>query len=111
MVSPRRPGATPPTAPAPTRRPAARPRWARGPAPRALGAETLDPMFAPESITPLYQRSLYQSMRNVQQRTLHDLATNLASLPAEVQIEAQQVLTLGEAMLQRFRGLAGRRLG
>jgi maltose alpha-D-glucosyltransferase / alpha-amylase len=78
---------------------------------RALGAETLDPAFAPESITPLYQRSLYQSMRNVEQRTMHDLAISLSMLAPDVQSEAQQVLAQSEAMLQRFRALADRRLG
>src|SRR5437764_10898153 len=47
----------------------------------ALGADTFDAAFAPESITSLYQRSLYQSLRNVQQRSLHDLTLSIHRLP------------------------------
>jgi len=77
---------------------------------RALGAETYDAAFAPENMTPLSQRSLYQSMRNVQQRTLHDLALRLAGMPDEMQGEAKQVLAHSEEMLRRFQTLVNRRL-
>lgn len=77
----------------------------------ALGGETYDPAFAPESMTTLYQRSLYQSMRNTQQRTLHDLALCLPSLPEEVHHEARQVLAQSDEMLRRFQTLFTRRLG
>jgi maltose alpha-D-glucosyltransferase/alpha-amylase len=76
---------------------------------RALGAETRDPAFAPENVTPLYQRALYQSMRNVQQRTLHELAMQLSHLPAEIQNEARQALDCSDQMLHRFRSLVSRR--
>jgi maltose alpha-D-glucosyltransferase / alpha-amylase len=78
---------------------------------RALAAETLDPTFTPEPMTPLYQRSLYQSMRNVQQRTLHELSTNLPRLAPEVQAEAREVLARSDDMLRSFRALVSRRLG
>jgi maltose alpha-D-glucosyltransferase/alpha-amylase len=61
-------------------------------------------------MTPLYQRSLYQSMRNVQQRTMQELARNFSSLAPEAQAAAQQVLTHNEEMLRRFRELVSRRL-
>ena len=77
---------------------------------RALGAETFDPAFAPENITPLSQRSLYQSMRNVQQRTLHDLALALPRLPVEIQGEARQVVAHSDEMLRRFQTVVSRRL-
>jgi maltose alpha-D-glucosyltransferase / alpha-amylase len=77
----------------------------------ALGAETLDPAFAPEPITTLYQRSLYQSLRNVQQRTLHDLTLAMHLLPTEVQAEARQVLVQSDEMLRRFQKVVTRRLG
>jgi maltose alpha-D-glucosyltransferase/alpha-amylase len=76
----------------------------------ALGAETLDPAFAPENVTPLYQRSLYQSMRNVQQRTLQELARSLPQFSPEIQVAAKLVLAQGDEMLARFRRLVGRRL-
>jgi maltose alpha-D-glucosyltransferase / alpha-amylase len=78
---------------------------------RALGADTFDTAFAPENMTPLAQRSLYQSMRNVQQRTLHDLRVSMSRLPAEILSDAQHVLELSEEMLRRFRLLGERRLG
>jgi maltose alpha-D-glucosyltransferase/alpha-amylase len=76
---------------------------------QALGAETLDPAFAPENVTALYQRALYQSMRNVEQRSLHQLARQLEDLPEELRGDAQQVLAHGDEMLVRFRSLVGRR--
>jgi maltose alpha-D-glucosyltransferase/alpha-amylase len=78
---------------------------------RALGAETLDPSFAPENMTPLSQRSLYQSMRNVQQRTLHELSVSLGKLPEETQAAARSVLDHSPEMLRRFQALVNRRLG
>src|SRR5262245_24473559 len=72
----------------------------------ALGADTNDPAFAPESITPLSQRSLYQSMRNVQQRTLHELTVKMSRLPPDVLDDASRVLSLSDELLRRFRLLA-----
>ncbi len=77
----------------------------------ALGAESYDPAFAPEPMTTLYQRSLYQSMRNTQQRTLHDLALSLGQLPDDVQDLARQVLAKGDDMLRRFQTLMTHRVG
>jgi maltose alpha-D-glucosyltransferase/alpha-amylase len=77
----------------------------------ALGADTLDPAFAPEPITTLYQRSLYQSLRNVQQRTLHDLTLAMHLLPTDVQSQARQVLVQSDEMLRRFQKVVTRRLG
>jgi maltose alpha-D-glucosyltransferase/alpha-amylase len=77
----------------------------------ALGADTFDAAFAPENVTSLYQRSLYQSLRNVQQRTLHDLTLAVHRLPPEVQAEARQVLVHSDEMLRRFQKVVTRRLG
>jgi maltose alpha-D-glucosyltransferase/alpha-amylase len=77
---------------------------------RALGEDTPYPAFAPEPMTPLYQRSLYQSMRNVQQRTMQELARNFSILPPDAQAAAQWVLSHNEDMLRRFRDLVSRRL-
>jgi maltose alpha-D-glucosyltransferase/alpha-amylase len=76
---------------------------------RALAADLADTAFVPEGFTPLYQRSLYQSMRNVHQRSLLQLARRLDSLPAEQQDEARYVLSQGDDMLRRFRSLMSRR--
>jgi maltose alpha-D-glucosyltransferase/alpha-amylase len=75
----------------------------------AVSRETHDPAFAPENITPLYQRSLYQSMRNLQHQSLHKLSLKLPSLAEEVQGEARKVLQLGDEILRRFRTIVGRR--
>jgi maltose alpha-D-glucosyltransferase/alpha-amylase len=77
---------------------------------RALGADVPNAAFAPEPITPLYQRSLYQSMRNVHQRTMHDLAQHVSSLPPEAQSDASQVLARGDEILRRLRAVVSRRL-
>jgi maltose alpha-D-glucosyltransferase/alpha-amylase len=74
----------------------------------ALGAETPYPAFAPEPVSPLYQRSLYQSMRNVQQRTMQELAHSFSSLTPEVQAVVQ--VCRNEEMLRRLRELVSRRL-
>jgi maltose alpha-D-glucosyltransferase/alpha-amylase len=76
---------------------------------QALACDLADTAFAPEGFTPLYQRSLYQSMRNVHQRSLLQLARRLDSLPAEQQDEARYVLSQGDDMLRRFRSLMSRR--
>jgi maltose alpha-D-glucosyltransferase/alpha-amylase len=62
-------------------------------------------------MTTLYQRSLYQSMRNSQQRTLHDLALSLSRLPDDVQDLAHRVLAKGDDMLRRFQSLMSGRIG
>jgi maltose alpha-D-glucosyltransferase/alpha-amylase len=78
---------------------------------RALGADRLDPAFSPEPLSPLYQRSLYQSMRNVEQRTLHQLSRHFGDLTAEVQPLARQVMERSDEMLRRFRAMVGHRFG
>jgi len=77
---------------------------------QALGADTFDAAFAPEHVTPMYQRSLYQSMRNTQQRTMHDLGWHMARLPDDIRPQAQEVLSLGGEILRRFQSLMSRRL-
>ncbi len=56
----------------------------------ALAAETDDPDFAPEIFSTLYQRSVYQSMRNLRRRVLDQLRGNLGELPDPVQANAQK---------------------
>ena len=61
--------------------------------------------FAPEPFTVFYQRSLYQSMRNLTGRVFQGLSTHTAMLPEAVRAETQQVLALQDDLLQRFRRL------
>jgi maltose alpha-D-glucosyltransferase/alpha-amylase len=69
----------------------------------ALSSETDDPNFRPEPWTPVSQRGLFQSMRNLTRQNFQLLNQRLKGLPAVAQTHAQQVLGLEAAMLQRFR--------
>jgi maltose alpha-D-glucosyltransferase/alpha-amylase len=57
----------------------------------ALCADKDDPQFAPEPCTALYQRSSYQSMRNLQGQTMRLLHGRMAALPKEVRPLAQKL--------------------
>jgi maltose alpha-D-glucosyltransferase / alpha-amylase len=59
---------------------------------RALGSDREDPAFAPEPTGRLYQRALYQSMRNLIGRTFRMLQERLPALPAEIAIGAAALL-------------------
>ncbi len=66
----------------------------------ALACDGDDPEFAPEPFTTLYQRSLYQSMRNLQRRVFDELKSRLADLPQDVQPLARDVIEQGPAVLR-----------
>ena len=51
-----------------------------------------DPAFAPKAFTPLYQRSLYQTMRSQATDTLAMLSRRLGELPAPLQEEGREAL-------------------
>jgi maltose alpha-D-glucosyltransferase/alpha-amylase len=76
----------------------------------ALSRDTDDPAFAPEDFTMLYQRSLYQSLRNQTLRVLALLRDRMNGLPAEVQPHARAVLEAENEVLRRFAALRGRRI-
>jgi maltose alpha-D-glucosyltransferase/alpha-amylase len=61
-----------------------------------------DPYFAPEPFTMLYQRSLYQSVRNLTVRSLQLLRTNTKRLPDDVRAEAAGVLADEQKILDCF---------
>jgi maltose alpha-D-glucosyltransferase/alpha-amylase len=67
--------------------------------------------FAPEPLTQLYQRSLYQSMRHVQRRALEALETHFAALAADEAALAQQAMKSGDAILKQFGTLLEERYG
>ena len=69
----------------------------------ALGSDADDPAFAPEPFTMFYQRSLYQSMRNLTGRTLALLHSQLGRLPEDAAADASAILGLEERLLARFR--------
>jgi maltose alpha-D-glucosyltransferase / alpha-amylase len=61
--------------------------------------------FAPEPFTMFYQRSLYQSMRNLAGRVLQQLAGTVESMDDVLQGAAREVLAFEPAILRRFRSL------
>jgi len=76
----------------------------------ALSSATDDPAFAPDELTMLEQRSMYQSLRNQTLRVAALLRDRLTSLPDEVQPGAQAVLDAESAIVRRFQALLGRRI-
>jgi maltose alpha-D-glucosyltransferase / alpha-amylase len=71
----------------------------------ALASNAEYPDFAPEPFSVLYQRSLYQSMRNHTAQMFQLLKDNLKSLRGVVLDEALKVLDLQNEVLNRFRTL------
>jgi maltose alpha-D-glucosyltransferase/alpha-amylase len=69
----------------------------------ALAAELEDPHFTPEPFSPHYQRSVYQSMRNLTGQVMRLLAKRVGALPAEVRELGQKLLAQEGDILQRFR--------
>jgi maltose alpha-D-glucosyltransferase/alpha-amylase len=76
----------------------------------ALSSNPEDPAFAPEPFSAHYQRSLYQSMRNLTGQMLPLLQRRLRSLPETVREEAKQVLDFEERILSRFRSIVDRKI-
>jgi maltose alpha-D-glucosyltransferase/alpha-amylase len=71
----------------------------------ALSANRTDPVFTPEPFSKLYQRSVYQTMRNQIGRVSQRLVRERAQLPPSVQELADAVVRDRDAILKRFRGL------
>ncbi|HLH30219.1 MAG TPA: maltose alpha-D-glucosyltransferase, partial [Terriglobia bacterium] len=76
----------------------------------ALASNADDPAFGPEPFSVLYQRSLYQSMRNHSGHTFQLLKNNLSGLRGEILDEALKVLDLRNDILMRFRTLLSRKI-
>ncbi len=73
---------------------------------RALAASTAKG-FAPEPFSALYQRSLYQSMRNLTGRTLNTLRREAKGVPEALRDDVGVVLERRGEILQRMRGVVG----
>ncbi len=58
----------------------------------ALSSDPEDPAFAPERISPLDQRSIYQSISGLSMRSIDLLRTQLRKLPADAREDANKVL-------------------
>ncbi|HKQ71861.1 MAG TPA: maltose alpha-D-glucosyltransferase [Polyangiaceae bacterium] len=76
----------------------------------ALSGSSHNPDFAPEPYSALYQRSMYQSMRNVSGRVLRLLKTKLAGLPDHERPYAQAVVTHHDRQEQIFEAFLKRRV-
>jgi maltose alpha-D-glucosyltransferase/alpha-amylase len=66
-------------------------------------ASDAEPAFAPEPFSPMYQRSIYQSMRNEAVRVFQTLNKRIKKLPERERDLAQQVLDVQPALLARLR--------
>jgi maltose alpha-D-glucosyltransferase/alpha-amylase len=76
----------------------------------ALSHKIDDPAFAPEELTMLSQRSMYQSLRNQALRVSALLRDRLPVLPPEVQADVQAVLDAESEIVRRLGVLIGRRI-
>ncbi len=75
-----------------------------------LASEADDPAFAPENFTPHYQRSLYQSMRNLSGQIFQLLKQKLPDLAEPLQPLAQHVAKREDDVLADFKKVLDRRI-
>ena len=76
----------------------------------ALSSDPTDPAFAPERITPLDQRSIYQSLSGLSMRATDLLRTQLNKLPADTREEGRKVLELESRIAYILKSFLARRL-
>jgi len=76
----------------------------------ALASNTEEQEFAPEPFSVLYQRSLYQSMRNQSGQVFQLLKKNLTALRGTVLDQALKVLDQQNDVMNRFRSLLSRKI-
>jgi len=76
----------------------------------ALATPTDRPNFGQEPITPYYQRSLYQTMRNTAVRTLSLLKRKIGGLAENVRPRAEEVLARESEINKRLRQVAERKI-
>jgi maltose alpha-D-glucosyltransferase/alpha-amylase len=70
----------------------------------ALGSRPDDPVFAPEPVTRMYQRSMYQSMRSQAVATLRRLSQQ------QVGPEVEELLAREDELLSRYAAVTGERI-
>jgi maltose alpha-D-glucosyltransferase/alpha-amylase len=76
----------------------------------ALASNTTDPHFAPEPFSKLYQRSIYQSMRNLTARTFQLMRSRLKHLPETGLDLAKKVLEQEGKVFDSFHPLLENRI-
>ena len=74
-----------------------------------LASDPEDPAFAPEAVTALYQRNVYQSMRTSARRLL--AALRRTRLPDEVRADVATLVASEDRLLERFRRVTTVRTG
>jgi maltose alpha-D-glucosyltransferase/alpha-amylase len=75
-----------------------------------LAAETEDQAFVPQQFGKLYQRSVYQSMRNLVGKSFQLLRQRLGSLPAKSEETARRLLNRESEVLRQFHSVMDRKL-
>jgi maltose alpha-D-glucosyltransferase/alpha-amylase len=78
---------------------------------QALASDRADPVFAPETYTRAYQRSFYQSLRNLAGQVMERLGSALPDLEPAVQDQARRLLEQEGRLLRLFRQVLDRPLG
>ena len=76
----------------------------------ALASDPADPAFAPERITSIDQRSIYQSLSGLSMRATDLLRTQLNKLPADARDEGRKVLELESRITHILKSFLARRL-
>jgi maltose alpha-D-glucosyltransferase/alpha-amylase len=76
----------------------------------ALSSDTEDKNFAPEPFSILYQRSLYQSMQSLTKRSIGLLKKNIKKVPEEIRVESNEIISLEEKFIDRFKSLLNKKL-
>jgi maltose alpha-D-glucosyltransferase/alpha-amylase len=76
----------------------------------ALASDERDPAFAPEYFTPLYQRSLYSSLRKLMKDRFGLLANSLAGLDPETRGLGKDVLAMSDAIMEAFAEIHKRKI-
>jgi maltose alpha-D-glucosyltransferase/alpha-amylase len=76
----------------------------------ALASDTKNPAFAPEPFSLLYQRSVYQSMRNLATQVLERLRKQAGDLSPAARDQTRRVLDLKSSIMARYQLLLGRKI-
>ena len=76
----------------------------------ALASDGKDPAFAAEPFTAPYRRSLYQGLRSLADHSLNLLQRRLKVLPQQTRPDAEAVLQLEAAIMDRFRQILNHKI-
>jgi maltose alpha-D-glucosyltransferase / alpha-amylase len=76
----------------------------------ALASDSKDPAFAAEPFTAAYRRSLYQGARSLADYSLNLLQQRLKVVPQQTRPDAEAVLRLEGAIMDRFRQILNHKM-